>query len=261
MAIKLLKCVNDLISQVEELTGKEVKIFENPNQTSMVQSKTARKGDDAHLISISPNYTEVVNHIVASKLIQILRTFECHEENRVMAVAYQEHINNARMDISPETMTKPHLEIALNDPSLTSTWVLSLINQLISQPVNINIEKIIYNEYPELREYQKSIISDQFKDFNATLKKEVENISPSLIYESSAIMNYIYLKSMDELIGSDFIGDLNYIVKARRSQKLFEYTKENLINTFSSDVSIINHWAESLKLTNWFTWIDFEDID
>lgn len=261
MKIDFLECVNKLVENVEETTGKDVKIFENSNQASMVESKTARTGDDFHLISISPNRTPVMNHIVASKLIQILRTYKCNPQDRVMAVAYQEHINSARMDISPETVSKPHLEIALNDPSLTSTWVLSLINQLISQPVNINIEKVIFNDFPELREFQKSIISNQFRDFNATLKKEIEKISPSIIYETSAIMNYIYLKSMDDLIGSDYIDNLNYIVRAKRSQKLYEYTKDNLMNKFTSDISTINYWAKSLRLTNWFTWVDFENID
>ena len=258
MKLELLDSVSGLLEKVKKETGKEVLLFENKDMASMLEVKTARKGDENHLMAYSNKFTPEINHLIAAKSIQILRTFREKPENRMIAVAYQEHLNNARMSIAVEAETKPHLQIVLNDHNLTSTWVLSLINQLISQPANIIVEREIYRNYPELREFQKTLITNQFNDFNLTLSEEVETLSPNVIYNSSAIMNYVYLKCMDDITGSNFISNLNYIVKKNKCEKLYEYTKEHSIDSLSGDIKMVDYWAKYLDLSNWYNWIDFE---
>ncbi|QEN05025.1 hypothetical protein EW093_09985 [Thiospirochaeta perfilievii] len=259
MGLKLLESVEEILDRVKRETGKEILLFENDKMSSMVEVKSAREADENHLMAYSSNYTPEINHLVASKALQIIRMFKETPENRKIAVAYQDHLNNARMGIALEVERKPHLEVVLNDHNLTSTWVLSLINQLISQPANLNVEKEIYNNYPDLRQFQKSIINSQFTDFNLTLSKEVESLSPSIIYNTSAIMNYVYLKIIDDITGSDFIDNLNYIVKRSKSETLYEYSKKNLENSITGDIKMTDYWAKYLNIENWYTWIDFED--
>ncbi len=259
MGLKILSSVLALLDRVKNETGKEVLLFENEDMTSMVEVKTAREGDENHLIAYSSNHTPEANHLIASKALQIIRTYREKPEDRLSAVAYQEHLNNARMGIALEVERKPHLEVVLNDPTLTSTWVLSLINQLISQPVNINIEREIYKDFPELREFQQNVVRNQLNDFNLTLSEEVEKLSPALIYNSSAIMNYVYLRSIDDITGSDFIGELNYIVKRNKCENLYEYTKNNLKDNIISDKLVIDYWAKFLNIENWYTWTSFEE--
>lgn len=259
MDLKILPSVMKLLDQVKEETGKEVLLFENDKQSSMLEVKTAREADQNHLMSFSSNYTPEINHLIAAKAIQILRIYREEPNKRKIAVAYQDHLNCARSSIALESQIKPHLQVVLNDHNLTSTWVLSLINQLISQPVNINIEREIYRDYPELRGFQKSVIEAQFRDFNLTLSEEVQSLSPAVIYNSSAIMNYVYLKSIDDITGTSFINDLNYIVKKNKCESLYNYTKTNLKNRVSSDIDMVNYWADFLNITQWFTWIGFED--
>lgn len=255
MELELLDCVTELLEKVKIETGKEVLVYENDQVSSMVEAKTATKDDDNHYIAYSPNYTPEINHLIASKAIQFLRVYRIDSSKRKSAVAYQEHLNNGKMGIALEVDRKPYLKIALNDPQLTSTWILSLVNQLISQPVNINIEREIYNNYPELRAYQLNVVKSQFDDFNLTLSKEVEEISPSIIYNSSAIMNYVYLKSIDTITGSNFISKLNYIVKGNRSETLYNYTLENLENSVESDYKVIDYWANYLNIDSWYQWV------
>lgn len=260
MKLELLECVNELLEKVKIETGKEVLIFENDQLQTMVEAKTAMEDDDNHFIAYAPNFTPDINHLIATKAVQFLRVFREQSKNRKTAVAYQEHLNSARMSIALEVKDKPHLEVVLNDPTLTSTWVLSLINQLISQPVSINIERYLYEHYPELREFQKNVIAAQFNDFNLTLSPEVEQLSPSVIYNTSAIMNYVYLRSMDDITGTTFVQDLNYIVKKRKCEKLYEYTKDNLEDSTLSDRKIIDYWAEFFSISEWYTWINFDSV-
>lgn len=259
MSLQLLESVLNLLDRVKDETGKEVLLFENKTMASMIEAKIAKKGDKNHLIAYSSKYTPEINHLIASKALQILRINKIPLNKRKTAVAYQDHLNNARMSIALEVDRKPHLKVVLNDPQLTSTWILSLINQLISQPADINIEREIYENYPELRVYQHNVIAAQFKDFNQTLSEEVEELSPSVIYNSSAIMNYVYLKSIDSIIGSDFINNLNYVVKKNRCETLYTYTYENLKDDVTSDMEMIDHWADFFKIKEWYQWIGSED--
>lgn len=259
MSLKLLDSVHNLLEKVNEETGKEVLLLENSTMASMVESKIAKKSDKNHFIVYSSRHTPEINHLVASKALQMLRVNQTSSENRRIAVAYQENMNSARMGIALEVERKPHLQMALNDPSMTSTWILSLVNQLISQPANINIESQIFTDFPELRNYQRSVISAQFKDFNLTLSKEVEGLSPSIIYNSSAIMNYVYLKSIDRITGSDFIDNLNCIVKKSRSENLYNYTYNNLKDSVVSDMEIVDYWADFFNLREWYKWVGSED--
>lgn len=257
MSLELYCSVLELLDRVEKVTGKEVLVYKMDGLSTMIDSKTAREGDEKHYIVYSPNYTVEINHLVASKAIQMIRLYQYSPEKRKMAVAYKEQLNNGKMAIASEIERKPHLKVAVNDEQLTSTWILSLINQLVSQPVSINIEREIYNDFPDLRELQQKVIGAQFDDFNKTLSKEVENLSPSIIYNSSAIMNYVYLRSIDDITGSGFIDRLNYVVKKSRSEALYDYTKENLENSILSDYEMIDYWAEKLGLSQWYLWSDF----
>lgn len=256
MAIKLYDSVNELLERVKIETGKEVKLSINKKMKTMIEAHIAKDNEKQHRILYSENYSQEINHLIASKALQMIRVYKSDYKNLKTAVAYNEHLNSARMSIAIETTRKPHLNVALNDYELTSTWILSLVNQLISQPASINIERYLYANYPDLRKLQYNIISYQFNDFNATLSKEVEELSPSIIYDTSAIMNYVYLKSMDTYCQTDFISKLNNVVKKSKSEKLYSYTKENLKDSIESDREIIDYWADFLGIKGWYTWAD-----
>lgn len=254
MSVEFLEPVLQILEKIKSESGKEVLLVENNEMAAYVEAKIAGEGDENHYISFSPKGGDMINHTVAAKALQILRVCKTPSEERKTAVAYQEHLNTARMSIALEVEKKPHLQIAMNDHHMTSTWILSLINQLISQPASINVEREIYESYPELKEFQRASIEAQFNDFNLTLSKEVEQLSPSIIYNSSAIMNYVYLRHMDDILGTDYISRLNYIVKKSRSEKLYNYTRDNLKDNVISDMEMIDYWAETLGIKDWYLW-------
>ena len=116
MSLQLLKSVLNLLDKVKEETGKEVLLFENKDMAAMVEAKIAKEEDKNHLIAYSSNYTPEINHLIASKALQILRINKIPTNQRKTAVAYQDHLNSARMSIALEVERKPHLEVVLNDP-------------------------------------------------------------------------------------------------------------------------------------------------
>lgn len=258
--MKLYDSVNEILGLVEEKTGKKVELIPVKGMATMAEVKIARKHNDTHRVFYNSESPEEINHLVGCKGFQIIRTFEVPEESRLMGVSYQDNYNNARMQIEAESNVKPELREVLNNDELVSSWVLGLINQLISQPADLVVEKHIYENYPDLRALQKNVLEKQFVDYSRTLHPQVRDLSPSVVFDASAIMNYVYLRILDDDLGTDFTERTENVYKRKRSEALYEYTKANTGGTVEQDRVIIDHWAEKLKIRGWYEWTSFYDV-
>jgi hypothetical protein len=245
---------------VKASTGKKVELVPVKGMATMAEVKIARKHNDTHKIFYNADSPEEINHLIGCKCIQIIRTFDTPEEKRYMGVSYQENINNAKMQIEAESGVKPELHEVLNNNELVSSWILGVINQVISQPADLVVEKIIHDEYSELRKLQKTVLEKQFKDYLTTLNPKVRDLSPSVVFDASAIMNYVYLRVLDDYLGTDFTVRTEHVYKKRRSESLYDFTIANTGGNTEQDRVVIDHWAEKLKVRSWYEWGDFEDV-
>ncbi|MDA3810974.1 MAG: hypothetical protein PF518_11685, partial [Spirochaetaceae bacterium] len=213
--MKIYDSVNEIIKKVGIETGKKVELTPVKGMETMAEVKIARKNNDIHRIFYNSDSPVEINHLIGCKCIQIIRTFEVPEEKRLMGVSFQENINNAKMQIEAESGVKPELREVLNNNELVSSWILGVINQVISQPADLVVEKIIYDEYPDLRVLQKTVLEKQFKDYITTLHPKVRDLSPSVVFDASAIMNYVYLRILDDYLGTDFTVRTEHVYKRR----------------------------------------------
>lgn len=258
--MKLYDSVYEIFNQVQNRTGKPVILNPVKGMQTMAEVKIARKDSDSHRIFYNSESPEEINHLIGCKCIQIIRTYETPEEQRLMGVAYQENINNAKMQIEAESGVKPELREVLNNNELVSSWILGVINQVISQPADLVVEKIIFDDYPDLRKLQKTVLEKQFKDYITTLNPQVRDLSPTVVFDASAIMNYVYLRILDDYLGTDFTVRTEHVYKRRKSEALYEFTKTNTGGNTEQDRMVIDYWAEKLKVRSWFEWSDFEDV-
>lgn len=258
--MKLYDSVNEIFTKVQSVTGKEVLLSPVKGMATMAEVKIARKHNDSHRIFYNADSPEEINHLLACKCIQIIRTFETPEEKRLMGVAYQENINNARMQIEAESGVKPELREVLNNKEIVSSWILGVINQVISQPADLVVEKMVFEDFPDLRKLQKTVLEKQFKDYIMTLNPKVRDLSPSVVFDASAIMNYVYLRILDDYLGTDFTDRTEHVYKRKRSESLYAFTTANTGGSTEQDRYVIDYWAEKLKVRSWFEWTDFEDV-
>lgn len=258
--MKVYDSVNAIFNDVQVKSGKPVLLTPVKGMETMAEVKIARKHNDTHRIFYNADSPEEINHLIACKCIQIIRTFETPEEQRLMGVSFQDNINNAKMQIEAESGVKPELREVLNNNELVSSWILGVINQVISQPADLVVEKIIFDEYSDLRKLQKNVLEKQFKDYISTLNPKVRDLSPSVVFDASAIMNYVYLRVLDDYLGTDFTERTEHVYKRKRSEALYEFTKTNTGGDTVQDRIVIDHWAEKLKVRSWYEWGDFEDV-
>ena len=258
--MKLYDSVNEIISKVHEKSGKAVELIPVSPMATMAEVKIARRHNSSHRIFYNAESPEEINHLIGCKCVQIIRTFETPEDKRLMGVSFQDNINNAKMQIEAESGVKPELREVLNNNEMVSSWILGVINQVISQPADLVVEKIIFEEYPDLRRLQKNVLENQFNDYITTLHPKVRDLSPSVVFDASAIMNYVYLRVLDDYLGTDFTARTEHVYKKKRSEALYDFTKANTGGNTEQDRLVIDHWAEKLKVRSWYEWADFEDV-
>ncbi|OQY30980.1 MAG: hypothetical protein B6241_14980 [Spirochaetaceae bacterium 4572_59] len=259
MKFEISDSIEVLIQRIEEETGKPVRWVQADGMPSMVEVRPARNADADHQMYISKDFRNPEGqHLIACKGYQILRIFREPEKDRLVPSAGQDQLNNARMRLASAAEGRPDLAQALNEDEIVRSWVFGVVNQLISQPGDLHIQKAIRDNHQDLQEAQDLILEQQFKDFKAAMSEEVRLFSPKLIYDASLIMNAVYLSLLDRQIGSDYMSRIDKMPQSRKIDRLLEASMAVFEDSPEADRRMIDAWADFLHIRDWFEWVPFE---
>lgn len=259
MNLTILDSVEALSRRVEQETGKPVQWVQAGGMPSMVETRPAAENDEAHYIYISEGFKDPEGqHLIACKCYQILRMFREEEGQRLIPSSGNSHFTNAKMRLALDAGDRADLAKALNEDEIVKAWIFGVVNQLISQPADIFIQKAIYEEMPELGEARVLVLEQQFRDFMAAQREEVKLYSPKTIYDASLIMNAVYLNLLDRFAGTSFMSRVDSLPQSRKIQRLLDATLEISDDTPAGDRSRTDLWAESLGIRDWYEWIPYD---
>ena len=150
------------------------------------------------------------------------------------------------MRLAVDTQGRPDLAKALNEEEIVKSWVFGVVNQLLSQPGDVYIQKSVRENHPDLVEAQDSVLEQQFSDFISATGEEVKLFSPKVIYDASLIMNAVYLNLLDQQLGTGFIGRIEKLPLSRKIGRLLEASLAVLEDSPAGDRRMIETWAEFL---------------
>lgn len=259
MKFEINDSIEALIERIGKETGKPVRWVQADGMPSMVEVRPAREADADHQMYISKDFRNPEGQqLIACKGYQLLRIFREPGEDRLVPSAGQEQLNNARMRLASDAQGRPDLVQALNEDEIVRSWVFGVVNQLISQPGDLHIQKAIRVNHKDLHKAQDMILEQQFKDFTAAMSEEVRLYSPKVIYDASLIMNAVYLNLLDQQIGSDYISRIEKMPQSRKIVRLLEASRAVFEDSPGGDRRMINTWADFLHIRDWFEWIPFE---
>ncbi len=141
-------------------------------------------------------------------------------------------------------------------------WVNGIITQLTSIPEDIRIEKWIYGNYPEIREMQKSALENQSKEIGDAISPKIKQMTPEFVYAGSGVINYYFLKSLEDIIKTDTLGAMENASFYQLAVKLIGEIREKMEaeDTLANSIAISKFLADRLGFGRWFKWKDFEDI-
>jgi len=192
MTLELIEPVKSILSEVEAATGKPLKFVEKDELNTFAAVKIARKAMPTHVIFYRTQHDAIINHLVAHECGHILRMFGVPEEKRLIPAKPKDAramLQEIERDLNRISKLIPMQELV----QVVGMWTNGLVRQLTNYPPDIMIEKWIYDDYPELRSYQLQSLERQNQQALKGISRKVQMTTPTKIYDSSNIMNYVFL--------------------------------------------------------------------
>jgi hypothetical protein len=254
--LNLLPPVREIIQRVKEVSGKDVTFRPAPDQLVPATSKIARARMPQHIIKYQPKMVERINHLTAHECGHILRTMEAAPSIRVVPGSNAETKTVAVKELGNELSQLPE---AMRNQML-DVWLGGLITQVTSLPACVRIERWLHQEYPLLRSEQRLYLDEDVQRTLQGLSKKVERVTPKTLFRISNSITYAYLRGLEPVIGKDlrksFSGRPSIITTGIQ---LYE-TLGEADTGYAGDIRVTNEWAKILNVSEWFTWVGFEDM-
>lgn len=252
---ELLPTVHEVVALAEKISGKEIDFNLRLNLELDGAIKIARERMPKHIMSIKENTAAFVNHTIVHECGHLLRMMRAKPAERVIPLSNAETSKRALNDLNNELLALP--EAARDE--MFERWTTGLINQLVNLPVDVRIETWIYQNYPAFREIQIKTLAVDAQDYLLGLSDKIRNNTIESIFIKSNALVYAYLRGMTTITGEYYTAVFKRYPDIKKiGRKLYRFL-ESEDNGFVQDVDIINAWAEILEVTDWFTWIGFED--
>ncbi len=262
MSLDLIPATKQILHQVEDLTKKKVKFIKENALPGFAKVKVARKNMPYHIIFYKELHGESINHTIAHECRHIIRIFNVPESRRVMPFMNPGHREIALRDLK-EYIDKMTLSPGESINSI-SKWfdalICGVVSEVTSFPPDLMIEKWLYDNVHELRNYQKKMIKKHCKDTIGRMSNELKAITPGKIYNSCNTMYYAYFRIIGSYLNYDFLKSYDPAPFKVKGEKLVALTEENYKNNFDGDIAKSNEWANFLNLSKWFIWVDFEKV-
>jgi hypothetical protein len=258
--IKLLNSTQEILNLVSDLTGKSFEFIHKPDLPTLAMVKIARESMPSNLIYYKSINSSNFDHLIAHECGHIYRMMSVHSELRKVPTSNAENRQFAMKQLENELFALSRdVQIGKMD-SLFDIWFNGIIRQVTNFPVDMRIEKWIFEEYPELRKGQKITIEKQIRENVQCLSKKIEEITPVKIFSVSNYMNYAFAYFMETLIGKKYLPPYKRTKYVKLGTKLADLVLETEDRGYKQDIEIINKWVKLLGIEGWFYWVDFENI-
>jgi hypothetical protein len=246
-----------ILKLVHEKTKKEIEFIYDSKLNVEAKVTVARSFMDRHIIFFGDVKEGTIDHLIAHECGHILRYYSVNSEKRMIPMTNNQSYQIALMDLERKNQTMLQRIPPEVKQKIIPFWISGFIQQLTNLPVDYYIETWIFNQYPELQEFQANSINVSYLRASQGLDPQIKKRVPDLLYKGSNAMNYAYFKKLDRVMGTDYFHIYKKFPDKKLGEKLF-----NLINDhdsgFESDITTINNWADELNVNKWFSWIPFD---
>ncbi len=257
---ELVEPVKDILKSIEELTQKRFRFVEKNDLETYAGVRIARSNMPEHIIAYKTEHNELINHLIAHECGHIKRIYETNPEKRFMVISNDEQKlkGMSLFEKDLESLSRSQgIEIT---SKLANMWYSGLLRQVTNQPVDLMIEKWLYEDYPALRMLQINSLSNQNDLALQGLSKRVKEITPWLIFKAGNLMNTAYTILLSKIIKVRLVREwkrTEFYDEAVELAKMLDHDKGWKPE---KDCDMVNLWAKRMKLDNWFTWHPFEDV-
>lgn len=260
MSLPLIEPVHTILEQIEEKTQKKIKYIEKNDLDVPVRIKVARKDAAVHRLLYKKDNNELVNYVIANQCGHIFRILETSSDRRFFPIANRKTMMCFMMEAEDDIRRLSSFFGKENVRQLIPLWYQGVVFQLTKMPPDLQIDKWLYDEYPELRHIQLKYLKTQLNNAIQGMSKAVERMTPRKIYHTSNIMNFAFFKVLEDHFHLDFVAPYHRTIFLFEGSNLARITVDEYINNHTGDRAMIDKWAQHLGLTAWFEWKHYDDM-
>ena len=258
-SVNLKESTKAILSETQDFTGKPFDFRHDPSLPVQASVKIARSSMSNHIVTYSGTDPSALSHQIAHECGHINRYYRAPTERRLVPSSDAKTLQAAIIDIEARDkalLRSFPLEVRYRIlPSLVS----GLIYQLTNLPTDIYIEKWIFETYPDLRQDQRRSLEKTHREAVEGLNPALRSRLPRVVVDGSGAMNYAFFKKIDQITGSTFLREFRRLPSKKIGESLYKLVQDDDTG-LEGDIRLVNEWAERLKVTGWFKWIDFEMI-
>src|SRR3972149_8450484 len=185
MELKLLRSTRDILELITEKTLTPFSFIKKLDLPTLGSIKIARKSMLSHIIYYRDDNAGILDHLIAHECGHINRIFGVPPEDRKMVSSRYENKRLALDQIADELLRLSKVIPIEKINKVSDMWFHAMIKQVTNIPVDMRIEKWLFDNYPELRKSQEVSIDRQMKECAAALSKRIQDLTPKRIYDAS----------------------------------------------------------------------------
>ena len=249
-AHELLPAVNRLLQMVEEAGGLPVIVVQQDDLEDLAMVRLATREQQTHRI-IYRDAGELSSYHVAFEAALLLRMIQVPAEQQV--ILHETREAREKVISQVERMFKGQISLA-QARSAGLQYYDGVLLRLRSTGPGLWADRWLFEQVPELRGLQATLLQSQVQDNLFCLEGEVERLTPTAVLQATRAINAACAFHSSGLLG---IPSLAIPYQAAGLEAL----AKELINLTSAaprtndpDREIVDSWAEKLGISRWYCW-------
>ena len=254
-----------IISRLEEISGYLVQMVEDKNLAtfaSLTVATVARAPLSSHILSFNaPPHDSSLDFILCWQCSLAARLFEREPEQRFQIASSPESAGQLDTILyAPNGVVTKHGLDQAHTVALRDQLLQGLIVHLYSVAVGLRVSERLTLDYPELLEFESEHVQRELNTNHAGLSDKVREMLPREVFDATHKINTAYALYWSRHL------EKPEIVNPYRSHG-FESAGEKLLKIFESilgdaghDYELVDTWAETLGIRNWYVWVKYENL-
>ena len=218
---------------------------------------------DEHVVRYNPD-SPAVEHLQLHELYHLRFVTQARAEGTnelfVVRPTHKEAFSSA-MVATRNKLRKADITDASIEQYLAMVFE-GLNRQVFNAPIDLFIEWEIYQNHPEMRPFQFISLAALVQEaVQATTEKRIVELSPADVLSKSKTYSLTLAMLWKELYGVDRITDFNPTPSEKRLAEAFyeEFLEYRADRQPAEEYEVLQHWADDLKLTPYFSLVKETD--
>lgn len=256
--------VKNFLHKLEFDCDKQIELVEDSKIATAAKIEFAENYNlEKHILRYKPSYP-TIQHLILHELVHLDFVIQARKEKvNLLFLSNSENKEEFLSSIKStiELLTKKGIQKeAIHN--YTQALFEGINHQIYNTPIDLFIEDLIYNEYPELRSYQfLSIYTFIQEGIRAVTDPKTLEVAPTDLISKSKIYNLVTALHYKDLFGFDLTAQFKPTPKELEQSKKFlsEYSDLKLNKQPAIEYELVKNWAKVLHLDKYFSLVS-EDI-